>query len=221
MAGTIFESMFQGSMCGLGPTVFSVWAYSITFVDKQSHSVVLNPTVLAPIIGTTEEDIKKAIGVLEAPDAKSRCQKNEGRRLVNTDGFHYFMPSLADYIAKMRGSKGKKAEILHGGEPIKPTNKVATNSKRVEENTPLMKRVGLWMSRRPDTLWSLEEAHSLLLIDPTPEDVEVLEQYYLYKHNPDKDYRRRTLQTLLNNWVSEVDKASMFIRAMPKKVQIL
>ncbi|MBK1835380.1 hypothetical protein [Roseibacillus ishigakijimensis] len=39
------------------------------------------------------------------------------------------------------------------------------------------------------------------------DDLATLEGYYLAKHESGRDYRRRDLQTLLNNWTGELDRA--------------
>jgi hypothetical protein len=52
---------------------------------------------------------------------------------------------------------------------------------------------------------------ALKAITPIPaEDLKLIEAYYNFSHPPAADYRRRDLQTLLNNWPGELDRARRF-----------
>lgn len=88
------------------------------------------------------------------------------------------------------------------------TGKSKSKSKgRVEANTDLMIRIGTWFNRAPTTLWTLEEANALAAIgEPVPE-IALVEEFYKAKHLADKDFRRRNIITMLNNWNGEIDKA--------------
>jgi len=95
MYGKIFESCFEGSMVGAGPNVFAVWAY---IISKTFDSIVeINPKLLAVVIGTSVEDIEKAITYLTSPDPESRNKDNDGRRLIHQHAFMYFVPSWEKY----------------------------------------------------------------------------------------------------------------------------
>ena len=84
-------------MCGSGPTVFAVMGYCIAHADPDTHLVALNPTRVAPIIGTTKTDIEDAIAFLCRPDKQSRNKAHAGRRLVRRNGFTYFLVSHEYY----------------------------------------------------------------------------------------------------------------------------
>jgi hypothetical protein len=96
MYGKIFGSCFEGSMCGAGPVVFSVWAYCIAKADKDG-TVLLNPMVLAAIIGTGKDDVQLAIDFLTSSDSRSKNSEHEGRRLLHQTGHLYFLVSHAQY----------------------------------------------------------------------------------------------------------------------------
>lgn len=93
MYGKHFDSMYEGSMVGAGPTVFAVWGYCICKADPETHTVLLNPKLLCNIIGTDEEDIIAAIDFLAKPDPESRNTDHEGRRLLLESGFEYHVVS--------------------------------------------------------------------------------------------------------------------------------
>ena len=83
---------------------------------------------------------------------------------------------------------------------------------RVAGNTPLMARIGSWFGRRPDTLWTVAELGTLLRVAPSPPELGSIETYYLADNVGDRDCRRHDLQTLLNNWQGELDRARNFNR---------
>lgn len=70
-------------------------------------------------------------------------------------------------------------------------------------------RIGNLFRRRETTPWSEKEeaAFGGLAAAITEEDLAAVERYYSEQIPRDKDYRRRDLLTLLNNWTGEVDRA--------------
>ena len=97
----------------------------------------------------------------------------------------------------------------------KPTGRPTKTEKkrlRVEQNTPLMVRIGSWFGQKPDTLWSLYQAEALAQLtqqgDFKDADLALLEGFYTTEPtNGEKDTRRHSLSTLLNNWRDELNKA--------------
>ena len=87
---------------------------------------------------------------------------------------------------------------------------------RVLGNSPLMLRVGKLFNRNESTLWTIGEAESLSQISPTNKELATLKNYYSAVFPKDKDYRRRKLQTLLNNWNGEVDIARAWAKEQQK-----
>jgi hypothetical protein len=86
--------------------------------------------------------------------------------------------------------------------------------KRREETitpNPLESQIGALLGRRPTTRWSKKEKAALKAIGPIePEDMAMLERFYSANIAPDIDYRRTAIQTLLNNWNGEIDKARLY-----------
>jgi hypothetical protein len=78
---------------------------------------------------------------------------------------------------------------------------------RVAENNPVMIRIGKWFNRSPETLWSIYESQALEQLGAiSEEEMIIMEKYYNMKIMG-KDYRRRDIATLLNNWHGELDRA--------------
>jgi len=73
------------------------------------------------------------------------------------------------------------------------------------------KRLGKLFRRRESTKPNQKERKALKAITPIPDDdLTLIEAYYNASHPPDADYRRRDLQTLINNWPGELDRANRF-----------
>jgi hypothetical protein len=85
---------------------------------------------------------------------------------------------------------------------------------KIESNTELMARIGGWFGRQPNTPWTVAEAIALERINPSDSAVDGMESYYLATSIPaEKDIRRRSLPTLLNNWPEELDRARAHFKA--------
>lgn len=106
----------------------------------------------------------------------------------------------------------EEAEAEAEAEPPKPPSPSRRPGRRrqvgrVEENTELMVRIGRWFGRRETTRWTTEEAGKLKRIKPQADELDILERYYQSEHREIKPYLRTNVETLLNNWMSDVDKA--------------
>ena len=102
MYGKHFASMYTGSMVGAGSHVFAVMGYCIAHADPKTHTVEMNPIVLATIIGDSLERIEEAIHVLCSPDHKSRTPDEDGRRLVQEGPYLYRLVNHARYREMQR-----------------------------------------------------------------------------------------------------------------------
>ncbi len=82
--GKHFESMYTGSMFGMGADVFAVWGYVISSmrVTKLEAHAELNPRLIGAVIGMSVERVVAAIAKLEEPDPQSRSESHGGSRLV-------------------------------------------------------------------------------------------------------------------------------------------
>lgn len=90
--------------------------------------------------------------------------------------------------------------------------------KRVESNSVLMIRIGDWFGRKENTRWSIYEAEALSDIGDIPEyELVSMRNYYEAEISKDSDYRRRNIETLLNNWSGELDRAIEYCRVQNKR----
>ena len=82
-------------------------------------------------------------------------------------------------------------------------------STRIAANTQTMDIIGSWFGRRPTTNWTVAEAIALADVNPTEDELKLIESYYTAVIK-EGDYRRRDALTLLNNWNSELDRARIW-----------
>jgi hypothetical protein len=73
---------------------------------------------------------------------------------------------------------------------------------------PLMAKIGKWLGRKETTLWNVAEAKALQQLNPSKDEIDAVEAYYSAKM-PDAPYRM-SIDTLLNNWSGEVDRANTY-----------
>jgi hypothetical protein len=84
---------------------------------------------------------------------------------------------------------------------------------RVKANTKAMKYIGALFGRGENTLWNQYEAKALedigeLVLD----EVNLIGRYYRAEMEHGDDIRRRSVETLLNNWMGELDRAALWER---------
>ena len=117
MYGKHFESMYEGSMIGVGAPVFAVWGYVIAKMKPDAtvgYQVELNPKLLSFIIGEKKEVIEQALKVLCSPDKDSRTKEEQGRRLVKIGEFDYRVVNGLKYATikneEQRREKNREAQ---------------------------------------------------------------------------------------------------------------
>jgi hypothetical protein len=76
--------------------------------------------------------------------------------------------------------------------------------------TELQRRLGALFRRKASTQWSPQELKALRAIKVSEDDLKRLEWYYRLQLPIKEDFRRRSLQTLLNNFPGELDRARRF-----------
>lgn len=85
---------------------------------------------------------------------------------------------------------------------------------KVSRNSPLMEKLGSWFGRRTGTLWTVGEAVALMQVNPSPEQVIEMGDFYTLELEKN-GYRKKALITLLNNWNTELDRARGFFAENP------
>ena len=85
----------------------------------------------------------------------------------------------------------------------------------VSHKTPVWIRVAAFVGRGPKARMSVYEAEAIEKIQPSDEELELLEHFYSADIPKDDDRRRTSVGTLTNNWTGELDKAREFARKNP------
>jgi len=88
-----------------------------------------------------------------------------------------------------------------------PTPATPIKKKSVCIDPAIKARVGGWFGRRESTKWSDKEVKALKALGDITEDLDQMEA--LYKSGD--TYNRKQIQTLLNNWQGEMDRARQYI----------
>lgn len=132
---------------------------------------------------------------------------DQGRLTTKTQG-HSNTPLPPEGDGQTNSSQGPPKKTRPG------RGLTQDQKKRIKhpELTPEMQRIGSWFGRQPDTLWSVYEAEAIATAAPTENQIAGMEFYYTATIEKDDDYRRRNVETLLNNWHSELDRAREYYR---------
>lgn len=83
MYGKLFQSLYQGTMRGHGDLIL-VFTNLLAFKDQDQY-VDKTALAIAQEVGLSEERVRAALDILEAPDPSSRSKASEGRRLLRID----------------------------------------------------------------------------------------------------------------------------------------
>ena len=158
--------------------------------------------------------------------AKKRLEKcglvrfqggNRGTRafLLNSTIFSVSAETRGKPAADLGGSQGEAEGNLGGSNNTEHTEKTEKQTTLFPDkvgNSPLMIRIGKFLNRKPTTRWDEKERKALKALLPLdPEAVDLVQGYYLAAIPPEEtDYRRKSIQTLLNNWNGELDRATLY-----------
>lgn len=162
---------------------------------------------------------------LAANGAKGgRPRNSEKQKVISdkpNDNLNERLPSLSPSLS-LSPSSSTPTEEDTPPNPRKRGKRLTEAQKkriRVTENTDQMIRIGSWFNRKPSSMWSIYEQEALDCINPSTSEIEQIESYYTANNiDPKKDYRRKNVGTLLNNWYGELDRAVAHSR-MPTAAQ--
>lgn len=241
----LFNSLISSTIWTEDDQTRIVWITILAMADKNGEVQASLPG-LARIAGATVEATEQAIGKFLSPDPYSRTKDEEGRRLEEIDGGWLLinhakyrkMASKDDEKEKAaeRKRRQREREKSHApSRPVTPRHATVTQGRDIAEaeaeadpSLPPKSPKGEWKSneiqirlnklfRRKDTTkWSDKELRAFKKIDFNESDLVSIERYYLAEHESDKDYRRRDVLTLLNNWTGELDRARNWKPNAPK-----
>ncbi len=118
---------------------------------------------------------------------------------VSQDGTIYSRRMVRD-AQKRAGNAQRQSRFRNGASNASITP--------IEDEVGLKLRLGRMFRRRDVTPWNFKEESAFKALLPIDgEEIDAVEAYYSEVIPKEKDYRRRDLVTLLNNWSGEVDRA--------------
>jgi hypothetical protein len=167
------------------------------------------------------------IGDFEDSGLKSRGQYREATKRLTKAGFIAIKTTSKGTVATLTDSRiwslspSFTAINSTNEQPSSshPTTTKEQGNKGEQRTTPPKSLKGEWkpdetqsrlnrlFKRKDSTKWSDKELRAFRKIEFSEEDIATIENYYLADHEDGKDYRRRDIQTLLNNWTGELDRA--------------
>lgn len=114
-----------------------------------------------------------------------------------------------------KGKEGKGKERKKSAGAHTPAPRAARKATRQAVEDPAMIRIGGLFRKRNPEVWPAEDIRRYRDAAPTAEEIDLVCRYYSARLREDSDlnYRRRSLETLLNNWSSEVGKAEKYAEA--------
>jgi len=166
---------------------------------------------------------KDALEVLESPDADSSNPANEGRRIERVEG-GWMVLNSSEYrgiatrehqkelnrkrVRRHRAKAQCNAPVTGGNEPVTPSEAEATsNQKHIVAKATLCefrKRISKIFNRRESTKFSAKEEKMFKSLRIEEPDLALIERF----HEAPGSAHRRGLETLLNNWNLEIDRAN-------------
>ncbi len=230
----LFNSILHSTIWSEPNHVRILWITMLAMANKDGDVAASVPG-LAKMAGISLEETEDALARFQQPDKYSRTPDFDGRRIQSTDGgWHllnhgkyralmsaeerreYNRRKQAERRAKLSSasltvndSQSKSAMSTH-------TEAEAEAEKVIKPLSPLQVRIGKLLGRRESTTWSKKELAALKDVGiPHEDDLAMIEDFYGAIIPKERDYRRTTLQTLLNNWNGEVDKARLWKSEKP------
>jgi hypothetical protein len=110
----IFDSVFQGSLCGKWPDI-GIWALMLAMQDKNGE-IDAHPSYIAMVTGCPVEQVEQCIRRFCEPDPSSRTPDEDGRRLIPIPGrgFGWTVVNHRKYREKARKSSFDAARVADG-----------------------------------------------------------------------------------------------------------
>ena len=221
---------------GIWIELMCIMAQSERYGYLEANGKPIQPATVARLLRCDKDELKPLLAELEANSVFSRASDTGAiysRRMVRDNAAAQSFaeygrrggnpalkqpqkndppapPRIQDSITPIPiPTLGLSGEVKEGDIPQSTTKKPKEAKPiRVSENTDIMKRIGSWFGRKPTTLWYTEEADKLRRLAPQPNEIDEMEAYYTATINPQDDFRRRDLPTLLNTWQGELDRAA-------------
>jgi len=216
------ESVFE---LGLSAGALAVYAVFLLHRNRKTGSAWPDARTLSRMAGVCVDSLKRKLGELEAAGLIERIKKRRDNRneyrvfRLEADSENAESDSQPDsHPDSAFAESDTPDQIRHLPEPDsafadssiieEPT--IRTNSVGFWNPSPEQKRLNRLFSRKDSTVWDDKERRAFVKISRNPDFTEELAQIESVYSAPiptgTKDFRRRALAQLLNNWTGELDK---------------
>lgn len=199
----------------------------ITILALKDETNICRATIpaLAKLCNITIEDCEKYLNKFMEPDKYSRSKEFDGKRIEPVEGGYLVLngqkyrdmlrgAERRDYVRRKVQEHRERVNKCKQSNQCKPIAEAEAEAEAIINKgwnpTPIQIRLGKLFKRRDTTKWSDKEIKAFKAIGEIPEDELVLVEKY---HASKAEYRRRDIQTLLNNWNAEVDRARFQVGA--------
>lgn len=215
----LWSKTLQSSLWINGTKEDKLLWFTILMMKDKDGMVLCSLIGLADAAKLKKSECEESLAKFMDPDADDTSGVNEGRRLRKVQGGwqvvnheHYrFSTEAKREFERLKKQEQRAAEKLAAHEEA-PNETVSVQKNRPEVegiwaggSEPRRLEMCRWFKRRPDTDWNKKERATFLSVVPkTPDDeFNILSKRY----QSGNAYLRKDIQTLLNNWAGEIDRA--------------
>jgi hypothetical protein len=138
MYAKLFTSIYQGTLRGNAHGLL-VFTNLLAHCDKHGE-VDIHPRAIAEEVGLTVDQVRVALGMLEAPDCESRSPDLDGRRIVRLDQHRDWGWQVVNYLKyrSIRDEEDRREQNRLAQERWRNKNKPA--SATVDPDKPIQKQ---------------------------------------------------------------------------------
>lgn len=186
-----------------------IWADTCTIWNEQNpHDQV---DVAAICCALQQLAATKLIEFYDCSDDKTYVQLTQWQERVREGcrrkwGENGKLAASCSKLLQVAASYAPAIAIASTPTPPPSPTPVSAAPPPLEDYEPLRKRICGWFYRRVTTQWNSKELTALKRIgisNPTEDDLRLLDKWFA---SPDT-FHRKDVQTLLNNWNTEIDRA--------------
>ena len=149
----LFSNISESSLWQTAFHIRVAWMTILSKADHRTHTIELNPFLLARIACMTQEQAKEALDVFQAPDPNSRSTVDDGRRLRRLEGNEYLIINADRYYEKMKDWAAREAAALRQAKYRESKKRAAENeSPKEPDSKPLRnpaESCGMLSSQQP------------------------------------------------------------------------
>lgn len=191
-----------------------IYAY-LLILQADMGPITLSPKELAQHMEVDETDVLTVLDIKFdfKPDINAYINRKMNHEVMRAGGI---LARKTEGAAKARAKKEEREEQNRTDSDISLDISLDINGQqKPKQPNPFQPRLNALFKRRDSTKWSSKELKAFKQLEITEEEMQLVEKF----HSTPGAYKRQGLQTLLNNWNEEVDRARNAIDQKPKRSQ--